>query len=88
MNLNIITEYWDQLVVIFLFVVMAVRLRENVTSLRKDVDSLTAYLEKRDTYVEVVKLRADLDAAQKNVSALWDYVNNLRERLNGKWSHP
>lgn len=84
MNLNIITEYWDQLVVIFLFVVMAVRLRENVTSLRKDVDSLTAYLEKRDTYVEVVKLRADLDAAQKNVSALWDYVNNLRERLNGK----
>ena len=84
MNLNIITEYWDQLVVIFLFVVMAVRLRENVTSLRKDVDSLTAYLEKRDTYVEVVKLRAALDAAQKNVSALWDYVNNLRERLNGK----
>jgi len=84
MNLNIITEYWDQLVVIFLFVVMAVRLRENVTSLRKDVDSLTAYLEKRDTYVEVVKLRADLDAAQKNVSALWDYVNNLRERMNGK----
>ena len=84
MNLNVITEYWDQLVVIFLFVVMAVRLRENVTSLRKDVDSLTAYLEKRDTYVEVVKLRADLDAAQKNVSALWDYVNNLRERLNGK----
>ena len=84
MNLNIITEYWDQLVVIFLFVVMAVRLRENVTSLRKDVDSLTAYLEKRDTYVEVVKLRADLDAAQNNVSALWDYVNNLRERMNGK----
>ena len=84
MNLNIITEYWDQLVVIFLFVVMAVRLRENVTSLRKDVDSLTAYLEKRDTYVEVGKLRADLDAAQKNVSALWDYVNNLRERLHGK----
>ena len=84
MNLNIITEYWDQLVVIFLFVVMAVRLRESVTSLRKDVDSLTAYLEKRDTYVEVVKLRADLDAAQKNVSALWDYVNNLRERMNGK----
>ena len=84
MNLNIITEYWDQLVVIFLFVVMAVRLRENVTSLRKDVDSLTAYLEKRDTYVEVLKLRADLDAAQKNVSALWDYVNNLRERMNGK----
>ena len=84
MNLNIITEYWDQLVVIFLFVVMAVRLRENVTSLRKDVDSLTAYLEKRDTYVEVLKLRADLDAAQKNVSALWDYVNNLRDRMNGK----
>ena len=84
MDVNLITEYWDQLIVLFLFVVMAVRLRENVTSLRKDVDSLSAYLEKRDTYVEVVKLRAELDAAQKNVSALWDYVNNLRDRMNGK----
>ena len=84
MDVNLITEYWDQLIVLFLFVVMAVRLRENVTSLRKDVDSLSANIEKRDTYVEVVKLGAELDAAQKNVSALWDYVNNLRDRMNGK----
>jgi len=84
MDVNLITEYWDQLIVLFLFVVMAVRLRENVTSLRKDVDSLSAYLEKRDTYVEVVKLRADLDAAQKNISSLWNYANGLRDRVNGK----
>lgn len=84
MDTSLITEYWDQIIVLFLFVVMAVRLRENVTSLRKDVDSLSANIEKRDTYVEVVKLRAELDAAQKNVSALWDYVNNLRDRMNGK----
>jgi len=84
MDVNLITEYWDQLIVLFLFVVMAVRLRENVTSLRKDVDSLSAYLEKRDTYVEVVKLRAELDAAQRNISALWDYANGLRDRVNGK----
>ena len=84
MDTSLITEYWDQIIVLFLFVVMAVRLRENVTSLRKDVDSLSANIDKRDTYVEVVKLRAELDAAQKNVSALWDYVNNLRDRMNGK----
>lgn len=84
MELNLIAEYWDQAVVLFLVVVMAVRLRENVTSLRKDVDSLTTYLEKRDTYVEVVRLRAELDTAQKNISALWAYVNNLRDRVNGK----
>ena len=72
MDTSLITEYWDQIIVLFLFVVMA------------DVDSLSANIEKRDTYVEVVKLRAELDAAQKNVSALWDYVNNLRDRMNGK----
>ena len=62
---------------------MAVRLRENVSSLRKDVESLSCSLDKRDTYVEVVKLRAELDVANKNISALWKYTNSLRDRLNG-----
>lgn len=81
--MELLQQYWDQLAVLFFVVVMAVRLRENVSSLRKDVDSLSSDLEKRDTYVEVVKLRAELDVASKNITALWNYTNSLRDRMNG-----
>lgn len=81
--MELLQQYWDQLAVLFFVIVMAVRLRENVSSLRKDVDSLSSSLDKRDTYVEVVKLRAELDVANKNISALWEYTNSLRDRLNG-----
>jgi len=81
--MELLQQYWDQLAVLFFAVAMAVRLRENVSSLRKDVDSLSSNLDKRDTYVEVVKLRAELDVASKNITALWDYTNSLRDRMNG-----
>ena len=47
--------------------------------MRKDVDQI----QKRDTYVETVKLRAEMDVQNKQVSALWDFVNKLREKFNG-----
>ena len=58
---------------------MAVRLESEVKNLRKDVDQI----QKRDTYVETVKLRAEMDVQNKQVSALWDFVNKLREKFNG-----
>jgi hypothetical protein len=50
-----------------------------VKNLRKDVDEI----QKRDTYVETVKLRAEMDVHTKQVSALWDFCNKLREKFNG-----
>jgi len=41
-------------------------------------------MEKKQTYVSVVKLEAEMDQAKKNISSLWDRVNNLRDRFNGK----
>ena len=58
---------------------MAVRLESEVKNLRKDVDQM----QKRDTYVETVKLRAEMDVQNKQVSALWDFCNKLREKFNG-----
>ena len=55
------------------------RLESEVKNLRKDVDQI----QKRDTYVETVKLRAEMDVQNKQVSALWDFVNKLREKFNG-----
>ena len=51
--------------------------------LQKDLDHLTSSLEKRDTYVECVKLRAEMDQQKSQVSALWDYTNKLRDKFNG-----
>ena len=58
---------------------IAVRLESEVKNLRKDVDDI----KKRDTYVETVKLRAEMDVNNKQVSSLWDFVNKLREKFNG-----
>ena len=53
-----ITTYWPQILAIVTVIVMFVKLKSAVGELRKDVDDII----KRDTYTQVVKLRADLDA--------------------------
>tara|TARA_Y100000817_G_C16854078_1_gene543276 strand:+ start:703 stop:894 length:192 start_codon:yes stop_codon:yes gene_type:complete len=63
---------------------MAVRLESEVRALRKDLDNIKKELERRDTYVETVKLRAEVDMVNKNVSALWEFTNKLRDKFNGK----
>ena len=59
--------------------VMAVKLNAQVKEIQKDLDNI----EKRDTYVETVKLRAEVDQLRSQVSALWDYTNKLRDKFNG-----
>ena len=81
MEAEFINEYWDQLVTIFLAVAVIVKLKAETVGLRKDLDNLTEDLSKRDTYIEVVRLRAEVDVGSKNVSALWEIVNKLRDRI-------
>ena len=50
-----------------------------VKKIQKDLDTI----EKRDTYVETVKLRTEVDQLRSQVSALWDYTNKLRDKFNG-----
>ena len=75
--LELITEYWHQIVVLVGAIVVAVRLQSEVHSLKKDIDEI----KKRDTYVEVVKLRAEVDVNSKQISSLWEFVNSLRDRF-------
>ena len=75
--LELITEYWHQIVVLVGAIVVAVRLQGEVHSLKKDIDEI----KKRDTYVEVVKLRAEIDVNSKQISSLWEFVNSLRDRF-------
>ena len=55
----------------------AVRTESEVRNLRKDVEDM----KKRDTYVETVRLRAEVDVNSKQISSLWQFVNSLRDRF-------
>ena len=75
--MEIITEFWHQIIVLVGAIVVAVRLQSEVHSLRKDIEEI----KKRDTYVEVVKMRAEVDVNIKQISSLWEFVNSLRDRF-------
>jgi len=78
--LDVISQYWHQIVALLGLIVVAVKLNSSVQVLRKDVDEIT----KRDTYVETVKLRAQSDIQDKQIAALWEFTNKLRDRFNGR----
>ncbi len=86
--MDFVTQFWEQIVLIGAAIIVATRLREQLNECRRDIDTLTDQIDKRDTYVETVKLRAEFDAQvgnlQKQVSALWEFCNQLRDRANGK----
>ena len=62
---------------------MAVRLESEVKSNRRDLDHLKNELDRRDTYVETVKQRSEIDIHGKQISTLWEFVNKLRDKMNG-----
>ena len=83
--MEIISSYWHQIVFLLGVIIVAVRLDSEVKGLRKDLDHHTEEITRRDTYVETVKQRSEIDVLTKQVSSLWDHFNKLRDRFhNGK----
>ena len=76
--MELITTHWHQIIFIISLIVVAVKLSAQVKEIQKDLD----VIEKRDTYVETVKLRTEVDQLRSQVGALWDYTNKLRDRFN------
>jgi hypothetical protein len=79
MELAFLKDYWQQLIAIITLIIVAVKLSASVKELRKDVDDIIA----RDTFVETTKLTAQVSVQDKQISALWLYVNKLRDMFNG-----
>jgi hypothetical protein len=79
MELAFLKDYWQQLIAIITLIIVAVKLSASVKELRKDVDDILA----RDTFVETTKLIAQVSVHDKQISALWLYVNKLRDMFNG-----
>ncbi|MBE44123.1 MAG: hypothetical protein CMO16_02935 [Thaumarchaeota archaeon] len=74
--MDLVSQYWEVLVALFLGVVTAVKLKQETQELRKDVDDIN----RRDTYTEVVKLRAEMDTVTRNIASLWDQINRLNDK--------
>ena len=83
--MDLITDYWRQIIFLLGAIIVAVRLESEVRGLRKDLDHHTEEITRRDTYVETVKQRSEIDVLTKQVSSFWEYVNMLRDKFtNGK----
>ena len=78
-----LAEYWHQILFLIGAIIMAVRLESEVKSNRRDLDHLKNELDRRDTYVETVKQRSEIDIHGKQISTLWEFVNKLRDKMNG-----
>lgn len=81
--MEIVTEYWHQIIFFLGAIVVAVRLQSDVNSNKRELRQLQNELDRRDTYVETVKQRAELDIHGKQISTLWEFVNKLRDKMNG-----
>ena len=74
--MDLVRQYWEILVALFLGIVTAVKLKQETQELRKDVDDIN----RRDTYTEVVKLRAEMDTVSRNIASLWNQINRLNDK--------
>lgn len=75
--MEIIKQFWHQILFLGLIVILFTRLREQVHELRKDVDAM----QNRHLYAKFVKVRAETDVLNKQVTSLWQFVNDLRDRF-------
>ena len=85
--MELIQNYWDQLIFIGLAIALGVKVKIGLQEVEKDVNQLRDQLDRRDTYVETVKLRSEFDAEiraiKSQVKGLWDMSNKLRDLING-----
>ena len=78
-EVTFVTQYWQQVMGLLALVVVAVKLSSSVKELRKDVDDIMS----RNTFVETTRLKVQVEMHEKQVSALWQYTNKLRDMING-----
>ena len=79
--MNIIQDYWHQILFLGVVIILFTRMRAELHELSKDVEEIR----KRELYTKVVEARAELNVLNKQVSSLWEFVNGLRDRIgNGK----
>lgn len=83
-----ISQFWEQILLIGALIFHAARSYAQLSELRKDVDTLQSdnlrLLKWTQSQAEqIVQLRAEMDVSNKQITSLWDFTNAIRDRLNG-----
>tara|TARA_Y100000817_G_scaffold289187_1_gene258965 strand:- start:278 stop:580 length:303 start_codon:yes stop_codon:yes gene_type:complete len=95
--MEMISAHWDQILLLGAIVFHAARSYALLSECQKDIkqiqDELLRYTKwtqhqaedivKLGNNSDIVKLRAEMDVVNKQITSLWDFTNGLRDRLNG-----
>lgn len=74
--MNFVQEYWEQIAVVGFAILALIRMKFELDSLKKDV----ADLNNRSTFVDVVKLKAEMEVANRNITSLWSMYNTWKSK--------
>tara|TARA_Y100000296_G_C5100070_1_gene219452 strand:+ start:622 stop:849 length:228 start_codon:yes stop_codon:yes gene_type:complete len=74
--MSIIQEYWHQIIFLGVVIIMFTKLREQTAELTKDMEEIR----KRELFAKHVELKSEVSLLNKQVSALWNFCNKIRDR--------
>ena len=74
--MNFVQEYWEQIAVVGFAILALIRMKFELDSLKKDVADLNS----RSTFIDVVKLKAEMEVANRNITSLWSMYNTWKSK--------
>ena len=90
--MDMISEHLDQLILIGALIFHAAKSYALLSEAQKDIkqlqDELLRYTKWTQTQAEeIVKLRAEMDVNNRQITTQWEFMNGLRDRFNGHSKH-
>ena len=90
--MDLIKNYWEQILFLGLLIYHASRTQALISELKKDVDQLMQMVERGQSWTQkqqaqLVQLRAEMDVNNRQITSIWEFVNGLRDRMNGGSKH-
>jgi|TARA_R100000482_G_C5072617_1_gene122212 hypothetical protein len=99
--MDLISAHWDQILLLGAIVFHAARSYALLSEAQKDIkqlqDELLRYTKwtqhqaedivKLGNNADIVKLRAEMDVVNKQITSMWEFMNSLRDRFNGHGKH-
>ncbi len=90
--MDLIKNYWEQILFLGLLIYHASRTQAVISEMKKDVDQLMQMVERGQAWTQkqqeqLVQLRAEMDVNNRQITSIWEFVNGLRDRMNGGSKH-
>ena len=99
--MEMISAHWDQIILLGAIVFHAARSYALLSEAQKDIkqmqDELLRYTKwtqhqaedivKLGNNADIVKLRAEMDVVNRQITSIWEFMNGLRDRLNDHGKH-